>query len=160
MTSPLLAEEFALQKDEAVLYAGITLSSLSVINLAAYIIIRRTQNRFRERSILFVGFVVLLLAFVIFLPWGSEHHKLQTKEVVIVGNVSKIVLSPGCPIKYNWCKTTPKIRPIQFAIGIFFAFVGFVMPQFIINLLYSKVIGPRKQVRQHYICLIQEDYSL
>eukprot|EP00795_Rhopilema_esculentum_P004340 gene4340-20552_t len=145
MTSPLLAEEFALRKDEAVLYAGITLSSLSVINLAAYIIIRRTQNRFRERSILFVGFVVLLLAFVIFLPWGSEHHKLQTKEVVIVGNVSKVVLSPGCPIKYNWCKTTPKIRPIQFAIGIFFAFVGFVMPQFIINLLYSKVIGPRKQ---------------
>ncbi|XP_065069105.1 major facilitator superfamily domain-containing protein 8-like isoform X2 [Rhopilema esculentum] len=82
MTSPLLAEEFALRKDEAVLYAGITLSSLSVINLAAYIIIRRTQNRFRERSILFVGFVVLLLAFVIFLPWGSEHHKLQTKGFV------------------------------------------------------------------------------
>ena len=46
MASPLLADEFALRKDEAVLYAGITLSSLSIINLAVYIIIRRTQNRF------------------------------------------------------------------------------------------------------------------
>ena len=46
MTSPMLADEFALRKDEAVLYAGITLSSLSIIILAAYIIIRRTQNRF------------------------------------------------------------------------------------------------------------------
>ena len=75
-------------------------------------------------------------------------------EIVIAGNVSNIVLSPGCPIKYNWCKTTPKIRPIQFAIGIFLAFVGFAMPQIIINLLYSKIIGPRKQVRRNYICLI------
>ena len=46
MASPLLSDEFALRKDEAVLYAGITLSSLSIINLAVYIIIRRTQNRF------------------------------------------------------------------------------------------------------------------
>eukprot|EP00795_Rhopilema_esculentum_P004338 gene4338-20549_t len=145
VTSPLLGDEFALRKDEAVLYAGTALSSLSIIILAAYIIIRRIQNRFRERTILFFGFLVLLLAFVILLPWGSERHKLQTKELVIVGNVSKIVLSPGCPIKYNWCKTTPKIRPIQFAIGIFFVFVGFAMPQIIINLLYSKIIGPRKQ---------------
>ena len=54
MASPLLADEFALRKDETVLYAGITLSSLSIINLAAYIIIRRTQNRFIPFSFFFL----------------------------------------------------------------------------------------------------------
>ncbi|XP_065069097.1 major facilitator superfamily domain-containing protein 8-like isoform X2 [Rhopilema esculentum] len=82
MTSPLLGDEFALRKDEAVLYAGITLSSLSIIILAVYIIIRRTQNRFRERTILLTGSFITLVAFVVLLPWGSERPILQSKGFV------------------------------------------------------------------------------
>eukprot|EP00795_Rhopilema_esculentum_P004346 gene4346-20563_t len=119
MTNPLLGDEFALRKDEAVL--------------------------FRERTILLTGSFITLVAFVVLLPWGSERPILQSKDSIVVGNISKIVLSPGCPIKYNWCKTTPKIRSIQFAIGVFFAFVGYAMSRIVTYLLYSKIIGPRKQ---------------
>ena len=85
--------------------------------------------------------------------WIFCNQSFHILETIVVGNVKKIVFSLGCSIKYNWCKTTPKIRPIQFAIGVFLGFVGYSMSRIVTILLYSKIIGPRKQVRRNFFVL-------
>ena len=85
--------------------------------------------------------------------WIFCNQSFHILETIVVGNVKKIVISLGCSIKYNWCKTTPKIRPIQFAIGVFLGFVGYSMSRIVTILLYSKIIGPRKQVRRNFFVL-------
>eukprot|EP00795_Rhopilema_esculentum_P013919 gene13919-4871_t len=145
MTAPLIADEFALSKDKVVFYAGIILSSLAVIVLATFWVIKFASNRIRERTVLLTGYVIMLVAFIIFLPWGSEHPPLQVKETIDVGNLTKTVLSEGCPIRYSWCKTTPKIYLSQYIIAMLIGFIGFALPSMVINSLYSKIIGPRKQ---------------
>ena len=85
--------------------------------------------------------------------WIFCNQSFHILETIVVGNMKKIVFSLGCSIKYNWCKTTPKIRPIQFAIGVFLGFVGYSMSRIVTILLYSKIIGPRKQVRRNFFVL-------
>ena len=85
--------------------------------------------------------------------WIFCNQSFHILETIVVGNVKKIVFSLGCSIKYNWCKATPKIRPIQFAIGVFLGFVGYSMSRIVTILLYSKIIGPRKQVRRNFFVL-------
>ena len=59
-------------KNQLILWINLTLKQ-NIINIISLFL------RYRESTILFVGCVVLLVAFAILLPWGSERHKLQTK---------------------------------------------------------------------------------
>ncbi|XP_065065396.1 major facilitator superfamily domain-containing protein 8-like isoform X2 [Rhopilema esculentum] len=145
-TAPLMKSELALTKSEAVFYAGLLLSSVGPIALFSLSLIRCTSNRLAERSIMLLGCTISLLGFIIFLPWGNTHPTLQTTEQTKLGNVMKTIWKAGCPPKFQWCKNAPKIHLAQFVVAELIIIVGFTLSFLIINGLYSKVIGPRKQV--------------
>ncbi|XP_065057381.1 major facilitator superfamily domain-containing protein 8-like [Rhopilema esculentum] len=144
-TAPLMKSELALTKSEAVFYAGLLLSSVGPIALFSLSLIRCTSNRLAERSIMLLGCTISLLGFIIFLPWGNTHPTLQTTEQTKLGNVMKTIWKAGCPPKFQWCKNAPKIHLAQFVVAELIIIVGFTLSFLIINGLYSKVIGPRKQ---------------
>ena len=61
----------------------------------------------------------------------------------------------GCPSNYHWCHTSPKLPFPQLITGILLINTGYPLTVVMINVLYSKVIGPFPQVSFsliHYFC--------
>ena len=67
-------------------------------------------------------------------------------DIIKIGNLTQSVVTTGCNMKYSWCKTTPQIRLPQYVTGALLFSIGFPLTFLFLNVLYSKVVGPRKQV--------------
>lgn len=61
----------------------------------------------------------------------------------------------GCPDEYNWCTTTPQIKLSQFIIGMVFLSIGYPFILVMTTTIYSKILGPKPQVRRISKWLIQ-----
>ena len=57
----------------------------------------------------------------------------------------------GCPVKYDWCKTTPQIWLPSFIFAVFCLAVGFATSFTILISLYTKLLPNQKQVRSWHI---------
>ena len=53
----------------------------------------------------------------------------------------------GCPAEYGWCEKTPQMKLFQFISGMIFLSVGYPFILVITTTIYSKILGPRPQVR-------------
>eukprot|EP00112_Aurelia_sp_Birch-Aquarium-sp1_P006827 Seg1746.5 transcript_id=Seg1746.5/GoldUCD/mRNA.D3Y31 product="Major facilitator superfamily domain-containing protein 8" protein_id=Seg1746.5/GoldUCD/D3Y31 len=143
--TPLGMDEFAWTKTKAVLYSGVILIVAGVLAIACFIAVKYASKKFGERAVLTFGLVASLAGFVVYLPWGNEYPVLQTSKIISNGNQTTTELTPGCPMKYDWCKTTPKIYFSQFLVGAAFVTIGYPVGFVVINTIYSKLLGPRKQ---------------
>ncbi len=54
----------------------------------------------------------------------------------------------GCPAYQEWCATTPSMTVLQFILGFVVTAIGYPIGITLIQTLYSKILGPRPQVRQ------------
>lgn len=57
------------------------------------------------------------------------------------------VESVGCPSSQEWCATTPSMTVFQMVLGFVVTAIGYPTGVTLIQTLYSKILGPRPQVR-------------
>jgi MFS transporter, ceroid-lipofuscinosis neuronal protein 7 len=54
----------------------------------------------------------------------------------------------GCPVDDQpWCAFTPVMTIVQFLLGYFLTSIGYPIGITVIQTLFSKILGPRPQVR-------------
>ncbi|CAC5362112.1 MSFD8 [Mytilus coruscus] len=79
--TPLTMHMYAWTKENATLYNGIILGVGGLISIVVFILIRILSKRFNERYILLGGFIMCLLGFVVYLPWGDNYPSSQTATI-------------------------------------------------------------------------------
>jgi len=58
-----------------------------------------------------------------------------------------VIIDHGCPPSQEWCQTIPALDPIVVAIGYAICTLGFPFCIALSQTIFSKIIGPRPQVR-------------
>ncbi|XP_076117652.1 major facilitator superfamily domain-containing protein 8-like isoform X2 [Mytilus galloprovincialis] len=91
--TPLTMHMYAWTKENATLYNGIILGVGGLISIVVFILIRILSKRFNERYILLGGFIMCLLGFVVYLPWGDNYPSSQTAALGPAKNLSDLTTS-------------------------------------------------------------------
>ncbi|XP_071125175.1 major facilitator superfamily domain-containing protein 8-like isoform X1 [Mytilus edulis] len=91
--TPLTMHMYAWTKENATLYNGIILGVGGLISIVVFILIRILSKRFNERYILLGGFIMCLLGFVVYLPWGDNYPSSQTATLGPAKNLSDLTTS-------------------------------------------------------------------
>ncbi|XP_063696824.1 major facilitator superfamily domain-containing protein 8-like isoform X1 [Culicoides brevitarsis] len=150
--TPLVMDQFAWTKEEAVKYMGILMAVGSVIACASFVSIKPMTTKFEERKVLlWGGFFLMALAAGSCIPMGSEPPKLAY-PVELNGtldhNNNTIWVDEnevGCPIKQEWCATTNALTIPQFIFGYGLTSWGYPIGVTLIQTIFSKILGPRPQ---------------
>lgn len=103
----------------------------------------------------FDSYLTLYLSIVIFFKFFFS-----------INYFSLLVLSPsgiltsqnktigGCPSRYQWCHTTPKLPLVQYIVGTGLSFFGFMLVYVCTTALYAKIIGPFPPVSYYPLTLL------
>ncbi|VDI77954.1 MFS transporter, ceroid-lipofuscinosis neuronal protein 7, partial [Mytilus galloprovincialis] len=91
--TPLTMHMYAWTKENATLYNGIILGVGGLISIVVFILIRILSKRFNERYILLGGFIMCLLGFVVYLPWGDNYPSSQTATLSPAKNLTDLTTS-------------------------------------------------------------------
>jgi len=145
LLSPILIDEFSLDNKDAIFYASLIFFAGLIIILFGFDIAKRLIDRFDVPKVIVFGSVLLLVTFVVILPWGSEHPELQKIYVIDTGNTTTRIVSDGCSLKYSWCATTPKISIAQlllYSLLVSLAFPLMYLSQFV---MLSGILSPKHQ---------------
>lgn len=68
--------------------------------------------------------------------------------MILNNNVTEAV---GCPVdEQSWCAYTPVMTFVQFLLGYFLTSIGYPIGITVIQTLFSKILGPRPQVRYEF----------
>ena len=130
--------------------------------------------RFSERLLWMTAMFLIAFGFFILLPMGndypavmpegtlynyfsiSDHYCAGIAEPVVNtsygGNTSDVSINKpvelsGCPYHTQyWCTRVPKIYLFQYAIALLFIAVGYPTSSVMCYSIYSKILGPSKQV--------------
>eukprot|EP00795_Rhopilema_esculentum_P000122 gene122-9735_t len=136
-------DEFAWTYKETVLYGGILLAVAGVIAILCFHVVKYLSSKYGERAVIAGGFVIILLGFITYIPWGNSYPQLQTEELIKGTNKTKLTL--GCNRKYTWCTTTPRLYFPQFLVAATLVGIGYPIAFLAVNTMYSKILGPRQQ---------------
>lgn len=85
----------------------------------------------------------------------TEHTTFESPTTELVPNITTTAAhtenttseAVGCPYLYKWCYYTPAILLWQFLLGTLFIAVGYPTCNVMSYALYSKILGPKPQVR-------------
>jgi len=142
--APLAMYEFAWTKEETALWVGLMFFIAGIIAVAMFALTECLEKRINDRSILMIGFLVLIVGFTCYLPWGNSYPLLKTNPVTKNGSVS-IASIVGCPEDLSWCSTTPKLHLPQIMFGMILLSIGYPFVMVITTTIYSKIVGPNPQ---------------
>ncbi|XP_065653173.1 major facilitator superfamily domain-containing protein 8-like [Hydra vulgaris] len=140
--SPLLMNEYAWSREQTTLYGAIVLSCSGVQSIFLYIAAAPLCKRFTERKVMIFSYFLMFLGFVFYLPWGPGKLKITDINATTIDNGGG-----GCPSNYQWCHYTPQLPFPQLVTGIIFINTGYPLGIVMVNVLYSKIIGPFQQGR-------------
>jgi len=143
--SPLLMDEFGWTNFQTVFYGGIILAVAGVIAVFCFHIVKWLSLIFTERAIIAGGLLTILIGFIVYLPWGHEYPALEISKIIKHGNKTVKEITPGCPQKFEWCTTQPKLYFPQYITAATLVGIGYPIGFLAVNTLYSKILGPRQQ---------------
>uniref|UniRef100_A0A336LTZ4 CSON004721 protein n=2 Tax=Culicoides sonorensis TaxID=179676 RepID=A0A336LTZ4_CULSO len=150
--TPLVMDQFAWTREEAVKYMGILMAVGAAIACISFLLIKPLSAVFEERKVLiFGGFLLMALAALSCLPMGSEPPKLAYPDnfngTLDRYNNTIRVEDPelGCPIEQEWCATTNALLLGQFLFGYTLTSFGYPIGVTLIQTIFSKILGPRPQ---------------
>lgn len=83
IATPMSMHMFAWKKSEATLYIGIMLGVAGFVSIFVFAVIKMLSKKLNERYLLLFGFIMCLLGFVIYLPWGHQYPAIQYAEMEI-----------------------------------------------------------------------------
>ncbi|KAH3836200.1 hypothetical protein DPMN_109570 [Dreissena polymorpha] len=87
IATPLAMHMFSWTKAGATLYIGLALGGAGFVSIGVVFVIKALSKRFSERHLLVGGFVLCLVGFVFYLPWGHTYPDIQFAETDF---------APGC----------------------------------------------------------------
>lgn len=59
-------------------------------------------------------------------------------------NISRVV---GCDPEFHWCKWMPQVNLVQYIVALICGAIGYPIATAYVSVLFTLVIGPRRQVR-------------
>lgn len=146
--SPLIMNEYAWSRSKTVFYGSVLLSVSGVVAIMCFLLTAPLAKKLGDRAVVLIGFLIMLAGFIIYLPWGPGYPKLtmavlkMTNGTVVTNDASE---GGGCPYSYAWCHNTPSLSFGQFLTGATLVGIGYPVTVVILNVLYSKTIGPFPQ---------------
>lgn len=85
------------------------------------------------------------MASIFCIPWGPGPPPLAPLDAAEAGG--------GCPATAQpWCLTTRGLTIPQFLVGYTLVSIGYSLGVTLIQTIFSKVLGPRPQVRMSRVC--------
>ncbi|XP_053400185.1 major facilitator superfamily domain-containing protein 8-like isoform X2 [Mercenaria mercenaria] len=81
IVTPLGMDMFAWKKAKATLYVGLMLGCAGVVAIVVFTVIKLLAKRFNERNLLLCGFVICIIGYVSYLPWGHNYPAVQYAEI-------------------------------------------------------------------------------
>ncbi|XP_069129882.1 major facilitator superfamily domain-containing protein 8-like [Argopecten irradians] len=174
IATPLTMDMFSWTKSQTTLYTGIILAVGGIVAILVFIVVKIIVKKINERYILLAGFLVCLIGFFLFLPWGNTYPDYQDQDLVpavtphptISPNLTTgptdlstpLMTTPrhnsssgdepekrGCPTSYEWCAFTPRLPLVQFLAGTLLVVIGYPVCNLMIYTIFSKVLGPKPQ---------------
>lgn len=169
-------DQFAWSKTEALYYMGILMSVGAIIACATFVAIGPLCKKFEERKVLlWGGFFLMVFARAICIPMGDSPPKMAERlnstdlydptfgsnfteyysnltnanfleNSTATNNIEDEELL-GCPPSQEWCRTTNSITITQFLLGYGITSVGYPIGVTLIQTIFSKILGPRPQVK-------------
>lgn len=142
--TPLVLDQFAMTKEEALYFIGILMSVGAVIAFGSFLLIKPLCQRFNECTVLiWIGFLLMAVGRFVCLPVGDKppivydpfQNKTSPDEELV-----------GCPSTQEWCLSTNAMTMFQFILGYGLTSFGYPIGVTVIQTLYSKILGPRPQV--------------
>lgn len=146
--SPLVMNEYGWTRNETVFYTSILLAAAGVVAILCFLGVVPLEKKLGGRGVVFIGFFIMLLGFISYLPWGPGNHKLSmaglkfANGTALSGDASNDI---GCPYQYNWCRDQPVLPFGQFINAATLVGIGYPIVAVLISTLYSKIIGPFPQ---------------
>lgn len=127
-TGLITMDEYGWDDGQADEYNGFTFGAAGVLAVIVFIGAKKLAPKFGERQLLIVGLVLILVGYIMYLPWGPLPY------------------TPHCRApKDPWCDTTPELPLAQFLVASFFVALGYPASSVMIYSIYSKVLGPAPQ---------------
>lgn len=182
----LTMDQFAWTKSEALYYMGVLMSVGAVIACVTFVGINPICKIFSERKVmLWGGFFLMVIGRALYIPWGDgppliyddslktnltalnmlknncDNNSLTdfTNETM-VGCGMNLTELVGCPSSQIWCSYTPAMTISQFILGYALTVVGYPIGVTLIQTIFSKILGPRPQVREIIIFTVKSDVKL
>jgi len=143
LTIPFLQHQFALTKSAAVWYGGLVLTSQGIIATLQQVNMKLLLRRFTDRKLILIGYACCSLTFLLYIPFGAVNQAgMKTgNSTVLIDSADDI----GCPVRYHWCRTSPRIWLPQFILGAVLHATGLSFCVTLLVSLYSKVLVNRNQ---------------
>ncbi|XP_065349377.1 major facilitator superfamily domain-containing protein 8-like isoform X2 [Cloeon dipterum] len=144
---PLVMDQFAWTKEQAVMNMGLLMTAGAVIALVTFAAIKPLTKKFDERCLLlWGGFMLMVVGRISHIPWGDAPPVIKTKEMVMNQLNSNLTEVVGCPVdEQPWCAFTPAMTMTQLLLGYFLTSIGYPIGITVIQTLFSKILGPRPQ---------------
>lgn len=168
-------DQFAWTKSEALYYMGVLMSVGAVVACATFVGINPICKIWPERKVmLWGGFFLMVIGRALYIPWGDgppiiydDSFKTNlTAYSSLKANCDNATLTDfinttmqltdcatnytelvGCPSSQLWCSYTPSMTISQFILGYALTVVGYPIGVTLIQTIFSKILGPRPQVR-------------
>ncbi|XP_064637384.1 major facilitator superfamily domain-containing protein 8-like [Lineus longissimus] len=80
--TPFAMDMFTWTREQATLYCGIILAAGAVLSFIVFIFLKEITKRIPERVMMLLGFLIILIGFFIYLPWGNKFPNFQ---YVVIG---------------------------------------------------------------------------
>lgn len=147
-------DQFAWTGKEAMQYMGITMGAGGAIACVTFVLINPLCKRFDERSVLiWGGFFLMFVGRLVHIPWAESSPKLAMTQpefdtYLSTLNSTEGVENVGCTATQEWCKYTKAMTLGQFIAGYAVTSVGYPIGVTLIQTIFSKILGPRPQVRE------------
>ncbi|RNA24089.1 Major facilitator superfamily domain-containing 8 [Brachionus plicatilis] len=160
LSTPLTIDMYAWSKSEATLYNGLILGGFGILGVIVVLMSKFLTKKFKEKTLMLFGYILLFVAVVAFLPWGDNFPSVQiptiqpgqknTTSLVPMNTTTSFRTSSeepprGCPLDYDWCFYTPIVQFFQFLIGFALLITGYSIANVMSFAIYSKLLGPKPQ---------------
>lgn len=160
IATPLVMDEFAWSRKQAVFYNNAFFAALAVVAIASFIAVKFISRRVDERVLFMVALFLVALAFFVLIPMGNELPKItiSTSIDALPANNSSVIppvvvanateLEPvGCrDPPQTWCSHVPRIYLFQYLLALLLVAVGYPIASLLCYSIYSKILGPFPQV--------------
>ena len=147
MSSPLTISMYNWTNKKALLYNGTLQTIACGIDIISYFLISFTKfQKVDKRYLLLISLSLFIVYQLFLLPWPFYNGPLQYIKLAPNSTHEDTEYSGGCYRRYRWCATSRRVPlPIYVLGSTTVLSLAFPFLAASVGILYSQILGPRKQ---------------